>query len=117
MLRGIQLIQYTREKNKRSFTLEGAQYDRHPLGTLPTPCSTRAYQELAPNSRESGAGPQYRRSVWACSRRVSPLLSESTEEQWHAILEAEKAEPIRNRLMLAIDYDAAVRRQELWELS
>src|SRR2546421_7805788 len=59
------------------FALEGAQYDSQPLGTLPTPCSTRAYQELAPNSRESGAGLQYCRGVWACSRRVSALLSES----------------------------------------
>ena len=35
------------------------------------------------------------------------------DEQWHAVLEGARGEPIRNRLMLALAYDAAVRREEL----
>ena len=36
-----------------------------------------------------------------------------SKEQWQAVLEAAKSEPLRNRLMLALAYDAALRREEL----
>ena len=36
-----------------------------------------------------------------------------TEQQWQAILEAAQPEGIRNRLMLALAYDAGLRREEL----
>lgn len=39
-----------------------------------------------------------------------------TDDQWLAILEATKQEPLRNRLMLALAYDAALRREELCAL-
>jgi site-specific recombinase XerD len=39
-----------------------------------------------------------------------------TDEEWHAVLDAARAEPPRNRLMLAVAYDAALRREELCSL-
>lgn len=36
-----------------------------------------------------------------------------TEEEWKAVLEAARAEPLRNRVMLAMAYDAALRREEV----
>lgn len=39
-----------------------------------------------------------------------------SEVQWGAILEAARTEPIRNRLMLALAYDCALRREELCAL-
>ena len=39
------------------------------------------------------------------------------EEQWGLVLEATRAEPLRNRLMLALAYDAALRREELCALA
>jgi integrase/recombinase XerD len=36
-----------------------------------------------------------------------------TEAQWQAILDAARQEPARNRLMLALAYDAGLRREEL----
>jgi integrase/recombinase XerD len=56
--------------------------------------------------RPRGLIPRYRKLPWL-----------PTEEQWSAILEAAKAEPLRNRLMLAMAYDAALRREELCRLS
>ena len=38
------------------------------------------------------------------------------EEQWRALLEAARLEPIRNRFMLALAYDGALRREELCSL-
>jgi site-specific recombinase XerC len=35
------------------------------------------------------------------------------EEEWHCFLAAASDEPIRNKLMLAMSYDAALRREEL----
>ncbi|MBI4496611.1 MAG: tyrosine-type recombinase/integrase [Chloroflexi bacterium] len=40
-----------------------------------------------------------------------------TDEQWHAILQAARTEPLRNRLMLAMAYDAGLRRQEVCTLT
>jgi len=53
-----------------------------------------------------GLIPRYKKLPWL-----------PTEEQWHTLLEAAKAEPIRNRLMLAIAYEAALRREERCALS
>ncbi len=39
-----------------------------------------------------------------------------TEEQWQAILQVCRQEPIRNRVMLAMSYDAALRREEICSL-
>lgn len=56
--------------------------------------------------RDKGLIPRYRRLPWI-----------PTEEQWQAILRAAKEEPLRNRLMLAFAYDAALRREELCALA
>lgn len=39
-----------------------------------------------------------------------------SDEQWLAILEATREEPLRNRVMLALAYDAGLRREELCSL-
>lgn len=46
-------------------------------------------------------------------RRHRKLPWIPSEEQWQAILSVARREPLRNRLMLALSYDAALRRQEL----
>lgn len=56
--------------------------------------------------REKGLIPRYRRLPWI-----------PTEEQWQALLRVAKEEPQRNRLMLALAYDAALRREELCALA
>lgn len=48
--------------------------------------------------------------------RVTHLPWIPTDEQWHAIVHASREEPIRNRVMLAFAYDAALRREELCSL-
>lgn len=55
--------------------------------------------------RERGLIPRYHTLPWI-----------PTEEQWQAVLAAAKAEPLRNRLMLALAYDAGLRREELCAL-
>jgi integrase/recombinase XerD len=45
--------------------------------------------------------------------RSDPLPWIPTDAQWRAILEAAGGESLRNRLMLALAYDAALRREEL----
>ena len=49
-----------------------------------------------------GLVPRHRRLPWI-----------PDDEQWLSILEAAKQEPLRNRLMLALAYDCALRREEL----
>jgi integrase/recombinase XerD len=46
-------------------------------------------------------------------RRYRKLPWIPTETDWQSILSATRAEPIRNRAMLAFAYDAALRREEL----
>jgi site-specific recombinase XerD len=46
-------------------------------------------------------------------RRVSRLPWIPTDEQWRALLEVAAGESVRNRLMLALAYDAGLRREEL----
>jgi integrase/recombinase XerD len=45
--------------------------------------------------------------------RLDPLPWIPTDAQWHAILDVTAGESLRNRLMLALAYDAALRREEL----
>lgn len=48
--------------------------------------------------------------------RLTKLPWIPIDSQWEAILTVARQEPIRNRLMLAIAYDAALRREELCSL-
>jgi integrase/recombinase XerD len=57
-------------------------------------------------ARERGLIPRYRRLPWIPS-----------DAQWRGVLAAARAEPLRNRLMLALAYDAALRREELCALA
>jgi site-specific recombinase XerD len=57
------------------------------------------------NHRDRALIPRYKKLPWI------PSL-----EQWQAIIEAAKNESLRNRLMLALSYDAALRREELCNL-
>jgi integrase/recombinase XerD len=52
--------------------------------------------------RERGLVPRFVKLPWIPS-----------DEQWRSVLESAKSEPLRNRLMLALGYDAALRREEL----
>lgn len=55
--------------------------------------------------QERGVIPRLRKLPWI-----------PTEEQWQVIIEAIRQEPFRNRVMLALAYDAALRREELCQL-
>jgi site-specific recombinase XerD len=52
--------------------------------------------------RDRGLIPRFTKLPWIPS-----------DEQWLALLQAARCEPIRNRLMLALAYDAGLRREEL----
>jgi integrase len=52
--------------------------------------------------RERGLIPRFTKLPWIPS-----------DEQWHQVLDATRPEPLRNRLMLALAYDAGLRREEL----
>ncbi len=56
--------------------------------------------------RERGLVPRYRKLPWI-----------PTDEQWHLLLAAARTEPLRNRVMFALAYDAALRREELCALA
>jgi integrase len=58
----------------------------------------------------SGRGRAGRRGLVA---RLEPLPWIPTDAQWRAILDAAAGESLRNRLMLALAYVAALRREEL----
>jgi integrase/recombinase XerD len=55
--------------------------------------------------REKGLVPRFTKLPWV-----------PTDAQWQAILQAAREEPIRNRMMLALAYDAGLRREELCAL-
>jgi integrase/recombinase XerD len=55
--------------------------------------------------RERALIPHYHKLPWI-----------PTDEQWRCVLETARQEPLRNRLMLALAYDAALRREELCAL-
>lgn len=52
----------------------------------------------------------------ALPRPQSSLPWIPSDEQWRAVLTVAAAEPVRTRLMLALAYDAALRREELCSL-
>jgi integrase len=52
--------------------------------------------------RDRGLLPRFKRLPWI-----------PTDAQWHAFLVVAKQEPIRNRCMIGLAYDAALRREEL----
>ena len=54
---------------------------------------------------DRGLVPRYHKLPWI-----------PTDEQWRAVLEAAREEPFRNRVMLALAYDAGPRREELCSL-
>jgi site-specific recombinase XerD len=56
-------------------------------------------------ARARGLIPRYRKLPWI-----------PNDEEWRTILVAARDEPLRNRLMLALAYDAALRREELCSL-
>jgi integrase len=60
----------------------------------------------APHARAGGN----RRGLVPRERRLPWMPN---EEEWRAILEAARGEPVRNRVMLALGYDAGLRREEL----
>lgn len=53
-------------------------------------------------SHERGLIPRFHKLPWI-----------PTEEQWRAVVEVVKGQPLRTRLMFALGYDAALRREEL----
>lgn len=55
--------------------------------------------------RDRGLVPRYRKLPWI-----------PTDDQWQALLAVARDAPLRNRLMLALQYDAALRREELCRL-
>ena len=76
------------------FLVEEGVRDRNPVG--------RGYR-----SRDERAG---RRGLVG---RMDRLPWIPTDAQWRGVLEVAASEPLRNRLMLALAYDAALRREEL----
>jgi len=56
-------------------------------------------------ARDRGIVPRYRRLPWIPS-----------DEQWHVVVESARRERLRNRVMLVLSYDAALRREELCAL-
>jgi site-specific recombinase XerD len=56
--------------------------------------------------RDRGLVPRYRKLPWIPS-----------DEEWRSVLEAARREPLRNRVMLALAYDGALRREELCALA
>jgi len=57
------------------------------------------------NVRDRGLIPRFRKLPWI-----------PNEEQWRAVIQVVRQEPVRNRAMLAFGYDAALRREELCAL-
>lgn len=55
--------------------------------------------------RDRGLIPRYRKLPWI-----------PDEQQWQQILDAMREEPIRNRFMFSLSYDAALRREEVCSL-
>ena len=65
-----------------------------------------------PGGRFGGAGGTGRALV----PRMAKLPWIPSEAEWLRVLEVFRAEPVRNRVMLALAYDAALRREELCSL-
>ncbi|MEU7189444.1 site-specific integrase [Streptomyces sp. NPDC045369] len=67
--------------------------------------------------RRGQAGRRGRRPKRGLVRRIEQAPWLPTEADWQRILEAARAEPLRNRLMVSLAYDGALRREELVQLS
>ncbi|MEU6966087.1 tyrosine-type recombinase/integrase [Streptomyces chrestomyceticus] len=67
--------------------------------------------------RRGQAGRRGRRPKRGLVRRIEQAPWLPTEADWQRILEAAHAEPLRNRLMVSLAYDGALRREELVQLS
>ncbi|MED7826129.1 tyrosine-type recombinase/integrase [Streptomyces chiangmaiensis] len=81
------------------FLMEDGQRDSNPVGRgRYTPGRRRG-------GHERGLVPRLTKLPWI-----------PTEQQWLDILAVAAAEPVRNRVMLALAYDAALRREELCSL-
>jgi site-specific recombinase XerD len=76
------------------FLVEEGVRDRNPVG--------RGYRTADGQGGRRGLVPRFQTSPWI-----------PTDEQWRALLEVAAGESLRNRLMLALAYDAALRREEL----
>lgn len=63
--------------------------------------------------RRGQSGRRGRRPRQGLMRRVEQAPWIPNEWQWARVLDAAAAEPLRNRLMLALAYDGALRREEL----
>ena len=76
------------------FLVEEGVRDRNPVG--------RGYRASDGRGGRRGLVPRFQALPWI-----------PTDEQWRAVLEVAAGESLRNRLMLALAYDAALRREEL----
>jgi site-specific recombinase XerD len=82
------------------YLVEEGRRERNPVGRGRYGATSHAGGE-----RSRGLVPRFTRLPWIPG-----------EEDWQAILAAARTEPIRNRVMLALAYDAALRREELCTL-
>ena len=76
------------------FLVEERVRDRNPVG--------RGYRASDGRGGRRGLVPRFQALPWI-----------PTDAQWRAVLEVAAGESLRNRLMLALAYDAALRREEL----
>jgi len=76
------------------FLVEERVRDRNPVG--------RGYRSGDGRGGRRGLVPRFEALPWI-----------PTDQQWRAVLEVAAGESLRNRLMLALAYDAALRREEL----
>lgn len=83
------------------FLIEEGRRDTNPVGRG----RYTAGKGFGGGKRERGLLPRRKRLPWIPS-----------EEEWHRLLEHAKQDSVRNRCMLALAYDAALRREELCRL-
>jgi integrase/recombinase XerD len=76
------------------FLVEEGRRERNPVG--------RGRSGFGRGRSERGLVPVFSRLPWI-----------PTDEQWRRLLEVAAGEPLRNRLMVALAYDAGLRREEL----
>jgi integrase len=80
------------------YLVEEGLRDRNPVGR-----GRRRSSDEGP--RERGLLPKLHKQPWV-----------PTDDEWQAVLAAAKTEPIRNRFMVSLAYDAGLRREELCAL-
>jgi site-specific recombinase XerD len=66
--------------------------------------------------RRGQSGRRGREPKQGLVRRIEQAPWIPSEDGWRAVLDAAGAEPVRNRLMVALAYDGALRREELVQL-